>query len=420
MKQNGQRLNADLAPVVVPGFLGWRMVVLGFIAVNLAIGFTFGTFGVLIKPVAAELHASRGLASFAIALIVLLIGFAGPVLGIALRRFSIRAIMSTGALLMMLGFALASKATYFGVFLLGYSVLGGMGCAMLSIIPVSTLITNWYVSRRGFALGLINVPLLVAIAPPLFAWLVELHDWRFALACQAALLLLILPLLRLIIDRPEDVGQQALGALRADASAEPAVVATAQVWGNAQLLRSGYYLGLVVSIALMSCGGIVIVSHIVPFATDHGIAATSAAILLTINGISAMVGALLFGWIADRLGARLTLGFIGVAQTVLWVALLALPQFGAIALLLIGIGMCAGGLLPAFCALLGSTYGAEAFGAALGLSLLLMLPFTFFAAPVAGSIFDAYGSYTNAFLVQIACFALAAVMLLVFYRRQPR
>ena len=40
------------------GFLGWRMIALGFLAANLAIGLTFGTFGVLIKPVAAELGAA--------------------------------------------------------------------------------------------------------------------------------------------------------------------------------------------------------------------------------------------------------------------------------------------------------------------------------------------------------------------------
>ena len=68
------------------GFLGWRMVALGFLAQNLALGLTFGSFGVLIKPVAADLDASRGAASLGIALILVLMGIAALVALIGLLR----------------------------------------------------------------------------------------------------------------------------------------------------------------------------------------------------------------------------------------------------------------------------------------------------------------------------------------------
>ena len=95
------------------GFLGWRMVALGFLAANLAIGLSFGTFGVLIKPVAEEFGASRGMASFGIAIVLLLMGIAGPALGVAFRHFRIRSVMIAGALLMAAGFAVASRANVF-------------------------------------------------------------------------------------------------------------------------------------------------------------------------------------------------------------------------------------------------------------------------------------------------------------------
>ncbi len=83
--------------VTAKPFLGWRMVALGFLAQNLAIGLTFGSFGVLIKPVATDLGASRAAASLGIAIILLLMGFAGPVLGTALTRYPINRIMMIGA-----------------------------------------------------------------------------------------------------------------------------------------------------------------------------------------------------------------------------------------------------------------------------------------------------------------------------------
>lgn len=393
-----------------PGsFYGWRMVLLGFIAVNLALGLTFGSFGVLIKPVAAELDASRALASLAIGVIILLLGLAAPLIGVALGRYSIRNVMTLGGLMMAVGFALAAAAPSFPWFLAGYSLVAGTGCALLGIMPASTLITNWFFARRGLALGLISAPLLVAAAPPAVAWLVELFGWRRALGAQAAVLLLALPLLRGIVDRPEAIGQIALGAAPGDASASADAHSRAP---SAVLLRDLRFWILVFCAGLITCGGIIIVSHIVPFATDRGIAATSASLLLTINGICGMLGALLFGWVADRVGPHATLTLIGLIQTALWSTLLAFPAFGVIALLLVGIGLCGGAVHPVFSALLGNTYGRDAFAAALGLASLLMLPFTFVAAPIAGAIFDATGSYSIAFGVQIGCFALATAVLL--------
>src|SRR5512139_2898279 len=116
-------------------FLGWRMLALGFLAQNAAIGLTFGSFGVLIKPIATEWQASRALASFGIAVIMLLMGIAGPVLGALLARYPIRRVMSWGAVLMAAGFTLAAQAREFWVFLLGFGVIGGAGCAALGVIP---------------------------------------------------------------------------------------------------------------------------------------------------------------------------------------------------------------------------------------------------------------------------------------------
>lgn len=398
-------------------FLGWRMVALGFLAANLAIGLTFGTFGVLIKPVATELGASRGMASFGIAVILLLMGVAGPALGVAFRHVRIRTVMIAGAVLMAAGFLLAARAPSFAVFMLGYSIIGGAGCAMLGIIPASTLMANWFVAKRGMALGLISVPLLVAVSPPVAAWLVESRDWRFALTAQAGVLLLLLPLLWLVVDRPEDVGQSPLGAEDPHAGT---LADTAHVSSYGRLLADRYFWGILVSAGLITTGGIVIVSHLVPFATDSGIAPTKAAALLSVNGTASMVGALMCGIIADRIGARLTVGMIGVVLAVLWSLLLAFPRYEVILILLIGIGPCSGGLHPAFAALLANAFGREGFAQALGLATLLMLPFTFFAAPLAGGIYDATGSYSTAFMLEIGAFTIAAVMLLGLFARRPR
>jgi len=395
-------------------FLGWRMVALGFLAQNMAIGLTFGSFGVLVKPVASELHASRALASLGIALIMLLMGLSGPILGRLLARYPIRRVMGAGALLMAAGFALAARAGSFPVFLLGYSVIAGAGCAGLGVIPATTLASNWFVARAGLAIGLVNVPLLIALTPPAVAWLVELRGWRFALDALALAFLVLLPLLHLVVGRPEDAGQRAMGSEQlahapVAAPAEPSA-------GFARLARSPWYWGVLLAAGLLSCGGIVLMSHLVPYATDRGIPAASAALLLSVNGVFSMGGALLFGYVADRIGARRTLGLIGLIQAACWSGLVFADRFALFLPLLVGIGLCGGGTHPAFSALLNSAYGRASFATALGLATLLMLPFTFAAAPLAGWLFDTSGSYRSAFALQIAAFLLAALTFLLVYR----
>lgn len=402
-------------------FLGWRMLGLAFLAQNLAIGLIFGSFGVLMKPVSEELQASRGLASFGIAAILAIMGIAGPLLGWAMRRFGIRDIMSAGAVLMAAGFVLASVAPAFWVFMLGYSGLAGIGCALLGIIPCTTLMTNWFVARLGLAIGIMATPLLVAAVPPTLSLLSAGIGWRGALQAAAGLLVLCIPLLRLVVSRPEDVGQLPLGVEAGDAPAAAAhgahgapaePVESVRAWSNLQLLGSSTFWMIILTAGLTTMGGIVIVSHLVPFATDHGIAPATAALLLSVNGTCSMAGAILWGVAADRLGPQRALGIIGVILACLWGVLLSVPGLPLLIALLTGIGACSGGVHPVFSALLGRVYGRDSFGVALGLSTLMMLPFTVVAAPLAGWIYDVSGSYALAFQVQIGAFAVSALVLL--------
>jgi len=131
-----------------------------------------------------------------------------------------------------------------------------------------------------------------------------------------------------------------------------------------------------------------------------------------------MAGALVFGSVADRIGARATLGLIGLTQAVCWSGLVFADRFVLFLPLLVGIGLCGGGTHTAFSALLNAVYGREAFPRALGLATLLMLPVTFAAAPLAGWIFDSTGSYLPAFQLQVGAFLAAAFVFLVIYRQR--
>jgi len=152
---------------------------------------------------------------------------------------------------------------------------------------------------------------------------------------------------------------------------------------------------------MVFAGAIVLVTHIYPFATDAGYSAQQAAMLMSTNGLSAMIGAFLFGWVADRLSPSTALGLVPLLQGLCWTLVLSAQSYSILLLAAIGIGLTTGGEFPPFSALIAKIYGRSSFGTAMGLTTFLMLPLTFFAAPLSGFLYGTYGNYTLAFQLHI-------------------
>ncbi|NIB38986.1 MFS transporter [Pseudomaricurvus alkylphenolicus] len=390
-------------------FLGWRMVAMGFLCQNLVLGATYGTYSLLINPLTETFSTPRSLSSSGIALITLMMGVAAPWIGKAMDRFSIRSIITIGALLTGLGLLGAAQARNLTLFLLAYTLLVGMGAAMMGPLAAATLANNWFQKKRGLAMGIVSIPLLPALMPLMFSQGLEVFGWRHSLMGTALLFFLVLPLLTMIVSRPSDVGQRPYGSAKVDHSSPCALTQDCHRWTTLMLLKNLKFFSCTVFAGLITAGSIVIVTHIVPYATDYGISAGNASLLLACNGVFSMVGALSIGWISDRFGAGKALGISALIQAVLWCVLLTQPPFPLLLLAVMGIGFSAGGCVPAFNNLLAHTFGAPSFGTVLGLASVVLLPMNFGAPVFAGVMFDMFGSYEWALRIHIAMFFAAAI-----------
>ena len=81
------------------------------------------------------------------------------------------------------------------------------------------------------------------------------------------------------------------------------------------------------------------------------------------------------------------------------------------------VGACVGGIAEAQGVLLTRLFGPRNFAQVMGLVTMFTVPFTFGAAPLASALFDATHSYWTPIALQIAGFALAAVIFLVLQGR---
>lgn len=378
----------------------WLVLGLAFLAQNVAVGIPFGSFGLLIGDIAADFSSGRSQVSLAIALIMLTMGLLSPLLGYLLDRWSIRGTMMAGALIAAVGFQLAARADSLLLFLLGFGVVVGAGIAALGVLPACKLAANWCPLTAGRAIGFVSLPLLIALAPPLFGMIIADFGWRELLKGFSYVYLLILPLLALIQDRPPE----------ASVDAPPTTLPLTDSDGWRAVLDRRL-LFMVPMGGIILAGGIVLVTHVVQHAVGLGIDLPSASLLISVNGIAAVGGAMLFGWLSDRLSPLKALGINVTAQAIIWPLLLLQTQLAGLAVCVAVAGLCAGGGHPALSALINQIYGAVRFGTMLGLVMMLVIPFTFTAAPLVGLLFDINGNYTAAFILLAVLYMALLIVL---------
>ncbi|WP_157976569.1 MFS transporter [Parahaliea mediterranea] len=388
----------------------WVILAIATVMQNLAIGLTFGSYGLLIGEISEAFGSSRSQVSLGIACITLVMGVFSPLLGYLLDRYSIRNLMVFGSLTTALGFYLASTTTTLAGFLLCIGLVVGMGITAMGVLPASKLAANWFPESTGKALGFVSLPILIAIGPPLFSAVIAATGWRQLFVYFSLIYLAVLPLLLLVRNQPNAATRQPTAA---DAGARPA--ASTVRWSES--LRDGRLWFIVLIAGVMFSGGIMLVTHIVQHAMDLGVAPTRAAILLSVNGTAALVGAMAFGWLCDRLSPAMAVCINLGLQALLWPVLLYQHQLTGLVPAIAVLGLCGGGAHPALSALVGQVFGAERFGTLMGQIALLVIPFNFGAAPLAGLLYDNTGSYTAAFWAYGGMCLAAALFMLLASRR---
>jgi MFS family permease len=307
----------------------------------------------------------------------------------------------------------------------GWYVLLGVGLAGIGPMPVGKVITEWFVAKRGLAMGLALVGAsgggLVLV--PLCGFLIAEFSWRIAYQALAALSLgLMLPLVWFcVVNRPEDKGLRPLGqAEREDADdcaergAEPALndAREARDWTLTEALSTPTFwlLGVTFCLGLMAAGAVH--THQVAFLQDAG---QSLELAATITGVSlgmSMAGRFAAGWLSEHfprphyiLAACLLMQAAGTG------GLMALDIFGiwGLALFVPLFGLGYGGMIVLWPLTVGHDFGRQAFGAIAGVLGTIGLSLGGAAGPIlAGALFDGTGSYDWAFGGCIGLFLVGA------------
>jgi MFS family permease len=405
-------------------FYGWIIVGLTFFTQFVVLGTVFYSYGILFKPITQDLGTSRLGVGLALPVVMSVAGLIGPFVGREVDRRSIRGLMLIGVVALSAGFLCLARVQNLWQFYLAFGGLVAVGMALLGGLPNTALVANWFIRRRGTALGIsqIGVSLSGMVMAYVTTWLVGEYGWRTtANVFGIAPLVILAPLIALVVvNRPEDRGLRPDGdathggdgsAAQLSAAATAAAAAAAVEWPARRALRERNLWILALVVGLSFAGNSAVILQIYPHVTDLGYSATQAATVLSVMAGMTALGKPSFGWLADHASKRgamwltLALQILGLSLVMLAPSHLALVGAAA----LFGFGY--GGVLPLWGVLLGAVFGRLVFGRVMGLMGPLMIPFQMFGIPFAAWVFDWTGSYQGAFATFLGLYATSAVVL---------
>jgi MFS family permease len=406
-------------------FFGWYVVIACLVTLFLTTGVGFFTFSVFMIPLENSFQASRTAITAISSITALVAGLATPLVGMLIHSWGPRGVIGSGAALTGGAFLLMSSATSLWQLYL-FGCLLGAGLAATTIVPVQTLVSHWFVRRRGTAMGVVMVGSALGgiVFAPLAHDLIEAFGWRTAyMVFGLAVPLVIVPFAVFVIRRsPESIGLRPDGDLEDDGGSRsgPEGHSTESTTGlsPAESMRTTPFWCLFFVRFFMVMGTATIAAHIVPIVVASKLGALEgpeAAMLMGSRAVRdflivSIAGRFLGGYAAERLPKRLVLvvqfGFMILAAGIL----LALENLLALYLfvLLYGIGNGGSVVYPLVVA---ENFGLRSFSRILG---IMGIPLTLGAALGqigAAQIFDATDSYFGVFVGLMLVNGICAVLL---------
>ena len=162
-------------------FYGWWIVAAGTVILFISSGIGFYGHGVILDPLRNQHGWSKATISSAITLYFFATGAFGLLIGRLIDKYGPKWFLVIGSLVMGSGFVFLSRISATWQLYAIYLFLA-LGFSCTSLVPVNTLITNWFIRKRGFAMSLTNTGLSLGgiVLVPLAVYMIS--NWGLNVA----------------------------------------------------------------------------------------------------------------------------------------------------------------------------------------------------------------------------------------------
>jgi len=428
-------LKLDGATIRPRYFYGWYIVGVG-ILVNIAATFAFSsTLSIFLKPITEELNVSRGafslIRTFEIGIAALIV----PLLGPWIDRHGGRGVLVLGVLMEGTGLLLSSLVQSFWQFVLVRCSLVIAGEALLGSWVINVTIAQWFVRKRGRAMGIANLGTgLAKLSIPLIAAsLFVLIGWRgtWAVFGIVAPLLVTAPALIFIRRRPEDMGLRPDGdpphqkshkspeTSAPPSTTQPRNLRPERSWTRAEAICAPTFWLLVVTFGIASVGIAGLNLHIFSYVTDIGYSPLIAASFMSTIALTQLGSTLVWGVFADRFDIRKVSCIQFLIQGIGLIMAISSRQihFTYVGFFLYGTGLAGSFVLREV--IWANFFGRTSLGTVRGLSLFFSHLFAASGAPFFGFLHDRMGSYDLSFTI-FSCALFTSAFLILLAAPPPR
>ncbi|MBI2832562.1 MAG: MFS transporter [Chloroflexi bacterium] len=382
-------------------FYGYVIVITSFFVLIVTHGSLY-SFGVFLKPLAADFNWTREMTSGAYALAVFVLGPFSIIAGKLTDMFGPRSVLSASGLLLGVGYLLISRVDSLWQLYLLYGGVIAIGMSG-TFVPLASTVSRRFVKSRGLMTGIISTGIGVGtmILPPVATYLNLTHGWRTSFTVLGVVALaLIIPAAQLFKSDAGNTFKIQRGTLisQPEAFTFSQAIRTRQLW-----MVFGAYIGF-------GYTAHTVLAHSVAHATDLGISPSTAASIITAVGGASLAGRIGLGIVSDRVSnkAALITGLSMMAAGMFW--LQAAGEMWSFYIFAAILGFGYGGTAILHPPAIAELFGMKAHGQILGL-ISFAISIGGMAGPlVAGRIYDMTGSYRTSFLLS-AIFTIIGVAL---------
>ncbi len=404
-------------PINDKPFYGWWIVVASTTILCVASGIGFYGHGVILDPLRTMHGWSKATISSAVTLYFLTSGIMGMIIGRQIDKYGPKWVMIIGSVTFGTSFVCLSLInTVWQLYLVYFTMALGFSCTAL--VPANTLITNWFIRKRGFALSLTNTGLSIGgiVLVPFASRIIAGWGLTVALPVLGAIYgVVIIGSALFIKQRPSDLDQFPDGAPPESVSENnPASrtdeAAQLRVWTRGQAIRTIAFWSIVVAFMLALSGQIAFLMHQISFLSRY-LGVSGAATAVSITAGASIIGRLWLGLFVDRCDKR---HVIMICLLIQCIAVIALAYFHHVAILYLGtfaFGLTMGNIIMMQALITGECFGLVSFATVSGLAGVFTMSGAAFGPSIAGFIFDVTQSYRMAFIIFAAMSAAAAVVI---------
>ena len=388
-------------------YYGWFTVAGCTLVMATAMGIVLNCASLFIKPIAEDLNYSRQ----AVQMIstVFNIGnmavsfFAGKIF----TENNIVKLMKIAILVLVCGYFMNSMVSNIYLFYL-IALVNSTCMTLLTTMPISFIINNWFYEKAGLALGLASMGsgIGAAIFSALSGVWITTIGWRntYRLLTLFIALLAIPAIYFLIKLKPQDMGLEPYGKKASTSQAVPAQADTAD------FKKKPLFWIMVVIAGLLGISMNAMYGNIAPHLSDIGYSTTFSANVLSIGMVALTGGKLLLGRIFDKLGVRLGFtiacfslfcGLVGMLFAQSWVSLIFV-------IISMGLGVSFGAVC--FPLMIPAVFGKTSYRSIIGIISAVIALGSAISPSISGWVYDRFGSYNVAFTAGAVIMAIVVVV----------